>query len=136
MIFIYKFTAISFCIYVRRVTHNNIFWFSCIPFKKLQRGWASVVTIRNWGNRGWISFSNTLTGQHKYKEEDVNKLEESIGISGLSGNEELISSKEVARILEISVSTVIKWSRNGILTPVVITPTNRRHFKKSDIDEV
>lgn len=97
---------------------------------------VSAVTVRDWGDRGLIPFSNTPTGQRRYKEEDVNKLEESIGISELTGNEELISSEEAARILEVSVSTVIKWSKNGILTPVVITPTNHRRFKKSDIDKI
>jgi excisionase family DNA binding protein len=49
--------------------------------------------------------------------------------------EPMLTTSEVARILNVHINTVRRWSNQGNLTSYRIGSRGDRRFKKSDIDE-
>jgi len=47
--------------------------------------------------------------------------------------DDLLHSGEAARILQVSVETLRRWSNNGAL-PVILTPGGQRRFRRSDVN--
>jgi putative resolvase len=49
--------------------------------------------------------------------------------------EELLSPREAAKLLHVSVKTLYKWYRKGIIKAVRL-PTGRLRYYKSDIERI
>ncbi|MBA7620018.1 hypothetical protein ES703_27360 [subsurface metagenome] len=49
--------------------------------------------------------------------------------------EALLTPREVARLLNIHVNTVRRWSDQGILRPYRISPRGDRRFKRQDVED-
>ncbi len=56
-------------------------------------------------------------------------------MDSLSGNDQpLIPIREVADELGVSISTLRRWDREGILRPIRLTPGSPRRYRRSDVD--
>jgi excisionase family DNA binding protein len=52
----------------------------------------------------------------------------------VGGEEELISSGEVARRLGVTTRAIGRWVERGMLTPAVTTPGGRYRFRWSEVE--
>jgi excisionase family DNA binding protein len=52
-----------------------------------------------------------------------------------NGIDSMLTTSEVARILNVHINTIRRWSNQGILKAYRIGSRGDRRFKKADIDE-
>lgn len=45
----------------------------------------------------------------------------------------MLSVKQVAKELDVSIQTVINWTRRGIITPEYVDPTGHRFYSEEQI---
>ena len=48
----------------------------------------------------------------------------------------MLSVKQVAKELDVSIQTVINWTRRGIITPEYVDPTGHRFYSEEQIHRV
>lgn len=51
----------------------------------------------------------------------------------MAPNPDLMTTGEVANLLDVSPSTVTRWVKNGVLSAVVM-PSGRNKFRRADIE--
>lgn len=74
-----------------------------------------------------VNHRNDGNGRHDENRERPN-------VQGVQGEEELISSGEVARRLGVTSRAIAKWVERGMLTPAVTTPGGRYRFRWSEVE--
>jgi excisionase family DNA binding protein len=82
------------------------------------------VRVRNI-NIGWLAMENFIEPEHK--DENVTDIERKVKINGF------LTVQDVARMLNIHINTVRRWSNLGILRSYRIGPRSDRRFHKEDI---
>lgn len=53
--------------------------------------------------------------------------------SGTPDPEKLLNRKDAADLVGFSVSTIKRWDREGLLTPLRSTPTARPRYRRADV---
>jgi DNA-binding transcriptional MerR regulator len=48
--------------------------------------------------------------------------------------EHLLTQRQAAAYLNVSITTLQRWRRNGIGPPSIVLPNGYRRFRKSDLD--
>lgn len=89
--------------------------------------WAgvSVGAVGHWASRGYLPCIRTPEGRLRFRRSDVERL--------LPRRDTVMTSKEVADYLGVSVRTVYKLTREGKLTPVP-SSTRSRMYSRAEVE--
>jgi excisionase family DNA binding protein len=81
------------------------------------------------------SIRDIKTGSLRMKKIDTKRLEKTVDVAHLERMGTMLTAGNVARILNVHINTVRRWSNLGVLKVFRIGPRGDRRFRKEDVEK-
>lgn len=85
-------------------------------------------TVWHWETVGLITAIKTAGGHRRYLESEVRAL-----VGDLLTDEELVTPREIATQLRVSMGTVARWGQTGKLTQIVLPRGGCYRYRASEV---